>query len=532
MKYYARIPSWVATSLLLGLVGPDVATARDVVEGLNGPVRVELKEAKEALLLNGIVVKGKTFNPLILGGANKFINMTGHAYRIRSFEIDVNESAVAEGESIETDIGITVLPPGRDVSLSSGEEVITAHRYFVHGGEQPVGEHTTLPSGGFLLPPGYTLSIGSVSGLVPLGGASSEISDQRLADRPYAPMTYKIELDREDTVEKPALHSYRSPYRDRSYVAHPGRPIAPFTSFKNTSDKTVSVHGLGVFLSNLTSSQPSKHKMLVLINGQVKDEIELPPHIPGKTTKDTPLVTPYELELRPGDEISVRAAVTVDRSLVFDFAGFILADEGLSVSKERMNVVQADINADGYNDDIDLDESGSIWVGLTVAKGLQDTQDEWFIGLPIDAKMSVQHLNNDPTSDLLATTDKLCLHLVADLSTTDYLPNICGAAKASPGVQSAWGDFNGDGFPDLFQIDPQQLIYSVSLGEQAAMKAPASWATGYGGVDKMFVWDANGDGKSDVMTEWGGECHLWISSGERLDRHDCASFAEKELSLK
>ena len=118
-----------------------------------------INDPVERIILKGSVHKGKTFNPTVLGGTNKFFNNTGYNYRIRSLKMDVITTQSQPNESTETDIAIAMLSPNELVNLSSGGEIISTHQYYVYGDSKPVTLNHNIPSGGFEFKNEYIMSI-------------------------------------------------------------------------------------------------------------------------------------------------------------------------------------------------------------------------------------------------------------------------------------------------------------------------------------------------------------------------------------
>jgi hypothetical protein len=207
-------------------------------------------------------------------------------------------------------MGLTILPKSQAVALNSGEEVLVTHQYDAEPDNYGT-THAGIPEGGFRIKPGYKLSIGSVSGIFPQSGRGAVVlDDSRVAGGTFMSMTYTVTFVRADLVSSTPVTSYRSPYRDRSYVSDPSRRTAPYTDFQNSSASTVNVRGLGIFLSNLTDSEPSTHFAEIYVNGKQAWSISLPPHDPGVSSLPIPLIVPLSLVLNPGDVVSVRGTVT------------------------------------------------------------------------------------------------------------------------------------------------------------------------------------------------------------------------------
>lgn len=477
---------------------------------------IELTEAPERVVFTGRVHKAPTHDVRVLGGAHPLVNRSGVEYRVLAYEYSLDQGRLSEHESVETDVALTILPPGTEVSLSSGSEMLVTHQYdspFAPSGKQ----RTELPGGGFRLLPGHALSAGTVSAILPNNkSGAAQLEPKRLSDGRFMSMYYKFELVRADLVEDEPVTSYRSPYRDRSYVPDANRTHAPYTDYRNTGDQPVHVHGIGVFLSNMSSYERSAHSVRITLDGEVVTDLPLPPHIPGKSSPALPLMMPLELVVRPGQTIGVRGFVDTERALVFDFAAYLIADVGLEHVNERLDVIAFDVNKDGYDDIVDLDGDGSIWVSVRVGAGHQNTQHEWLRRIGRIAMLEAA----DGEHALIARNDEgLCLRLDPRPDLSLFLPSYCGDKPATE--PELWGDFNGDGWPDRFSVDDPAKTYRVELGGRAGFFPPTVWASGHGQMERWFPYDGNSDGLTDMIAQWhddeGFQCLVWRSNGTAFD---------------
>jgi hypothetical protein len=488
---------------------------------------VRLTEAPERIFFTGKMWKRKTSNPKSLGGHGSLVNESGHEYRLVGIAYALDRTRPRKNESIETDLGISIFDNSKEVSLTSGEEILINHEYFVPPAKMGGLQTVAVPAGGFRVASGQRLSIGSVSGVVPLGqGEVAEIADERLADDSFMSLYYRLELVRADLVTEAAVTSYRSPYRDRSYVADPGRRTAPYTDYRNTSGKPVRIYGFGVFLSNLTSTLPTAHGLEVLLNGKRIADIPLPPHIPGVAGDTLPMILPFPLTLAPNDRLSVRGRIEPNEALVFDFASYAIGDYGLEQVSEQLDLVQADFNGDGYDDIVDRDENGSLWVSIRVGLGYQETQDEKARHLPRFDSVEAKDLNGDKIPDLIVRNSQgFCQNLVFNPKISKFHPSYCADGVAGFDGEELWGDFNGDAWPDRLRVDHKALEYRVAVGGRDGLGPETVWMAGMGRTERIFVWDDNGDGKTDLMLQWhdrgGQQCAILKSDGVRFSRAAC-----------
>lgn len=509
-------------------VGEQAETAQQFIDRTmkaSGSFDLSTNDAK--VVFEGCLRKNKTEDPRTVGASAFLTNLTQSEYRLIKFSYVMDTSGIRSGESVETDVGFTVLPKTELVALNSGEELMITHRYDATPNDRGIGK-LDLPEGGLSIEPDQRLSIGSVSAIFPLDGSGAQlIDDSRLVDGSLFRVCYSATLERADTVKSPAVRSYRSAFRDRSYVADPARTAAPFTAFRNVSDHTVKVYGIGSFISNLSSTQPSSHSVEVLINDTVVKQLTLPDHVPGHNSAPMNMIDPVELSLAPGDVLTVKGRIVPQQAIVFDYAAFILADSGLQSVNEQLDMLKVDLNGDGYDDIIDLDATGSFWVSIRVGQGLQNTQQEW-----ARAFTAVDHLIRLPETSqsapiVLQATNAhgLCINLTARPQTAEFLPEYCQTDGAQSLPTDIWGDFNGDGFPDRLRVDPNARAYLVALGSPTGLGVQQVWAGGYGAVDKIFITDADGDGSSDAMAQWsdaaGLQCRIFHGEGDHFRVTSC-----------
>lgn len=492
-----------------------------------GAGSIELSTTPVSTSLMGCLRKTKTSNPRSLGAAAFLTNSSGVEYRITHFAYVLETQGLAAGESAQSDNGFTVLRAGQSVALNSGEEDLIAHRDDIAGADRGIAE-ISIPAGGLALPPGNKLSVGSVSSIFPLGGGEAKVlDDTRLADGTFMRMCYQADLVRTDTLTDAAVASYRSPYRDLSFVTNPARQQAPYTDFKNVSDHSVKVYGISIFYSTSTVNQPSNQQVNVYIDGNMSKSFDLPSRTPGRSTEITPLLFPLPVELKPGQTISMRGKVTSNLAIVFDMASYLFADTGLAPINEQLDAIDIDLNGDGYNDIVDVDERGSIRVALRVADGLQDTQQEWTgaIGRSLVLMALPRQSVTQPLYLRATNPAGLCLNLLADPAHARFILDYC-KVNGDPSLASdTWGDFNGDGWIDRLRIDASTSTYLVALGGINGLGPATPWIYGYGPVARMFVSDANMDGRDDFEAEWadvtGFRCLIWISTGSAFNQIPC-----------
>lgn len=478
-----------------------------------------IKTRPNIIIFSGNIKKFKTGEPRSLGGADFLTNSSGINYRITKFEYTLDNKSLSDGEMSETDIGITILEKNERVALNSGEEILMEHHYNNKKNNSTIND-IKIPSGGFLLKNNFKLSVGSTSGVhINDGHGPILLTEDRLNNGNFLTVNYRITLVREDLILSQPVTSYRSPYRDRIYVANSGRITSPFTAFKNASKNNVKIHGLNVFLSNVTSFKLSQHTVDVIINGKLVKQINLPDHIPGKPSDKIPTLIPLNLSLKPNDTILVKGRVYTKHSIIFDFASFLIADYGLEPVNEQLNFLKADLNNDGFLDIIDLDAQGSLWVSIRVNQGLQETQQEWFKNLNKKSKFTIKDINNDGLPDLNIKNNRNCLNLTNFFKNFTFTPSYC-SQTIKYNSNDIWADFNGDGWLDKLKVSTNPNAYLVLLGSRKGLLEETIWSQGFGKTDRMFTWDINEDSKADLITEWSDEtgfrCLQWISTGKEF----------------
>lgn len=496
-------------------------TAQFVARAAAGGGSTDITTNTERVTFVGCLPKGKTADPRVLGAAQFLTNLTTQEYRLTSLAYHLDTSRLREGETVESDIGFTILAKDKLVALNSGEETLITHRYDVTPDDRGIFR-MTVPAGGIPIPPNMRMSVGSVSALFPANGSGAiTVDDARIADGEFMRVCYEAGVVLAGSAAPVA--SYRSPYRDRAYVPTAGRLTAPYTDFRNATARPIRVYGIAPFLSNMSSNVRTEHGMRVLVNESEVLSVPLPPHVPGVTTPSYPIVNNVDITLAPGDVLSVRGIVTPERAMVYDFAAFIFADPGLVSANEQLDAVQVDLNGDGYNDIVDIDATGSLWVSVRVGAGLQDTQTQWNTALKGVDRLEVQPGTSPPI--LRATNSRgLCLNLTPRPSRFQFLYDYCNSTSASTD-SDLWGDFNGDGWPDRMRVSSNPVGYQVELGSAAGLGPPVQWVTGYGATEKMFAWDADADGRTDLTAEWtdtsGSRCAVWRSTGSSFIQTSC-----------
>lgn len=491
----------------------------------SAPVEQQITGDPERLEFFGRIHKDKTVDPRVLGKANFLRNNSAHEYRVRSFDYVMDLAGLQDGEAVESDLGITVLPIGKLVALNSGEELSMTHLYHAAARDDGIA-HVEIPGGGLALKPGEQLSVGSVSAIfLQKGGGAQLVEDRRLAGAGLMPLYFKAVLQRADRVPAPADLSYRSPFRDRSYVADPARQRAPYTDFRNSSTHPVALHGVGVFLGNLSDSEASSHALDILVNGRPVQHLPLPPHQPGVSSDRVPMLIPLSLQLQPGDVVGLRGQVVPKRAIIFDFAAYLIAEPGLEPAQEQLGVLEADVNGDGVSDILDIDAAGSLWVSLRFGDHLQSTQLEWLRDLRGVSALKV--VQSRPLRLQASNAQGLCLLLDPIPAEGRFALHYCADPPDPAGQTFVWGDFNGDGWIDRLRVDPGEPAYRVALGGPHGLGPESTWVRGYGAVDRMFVSDADGDGKSDIEAEWSEaghfRCLIWASTGSSFVPQPCQS---------
>ncbi len=168
----------------------------------------------------------------------------------------------------------------------------------------------------------------------------------------------------------------------------------------------------------------------------------------------------------------------------------------------------ADLTADGRSDLLVLADDGRLYGHAASEEGI----DEFPVG-PEDldgASVRVGDLNRDGLKDLAVRTSQNLLRIFTGDGMGAFTETAEPVAFAMEGLLGKvffeWADMNGDGLDDLLVVFPSvatgpprlrlavRLIQSNgSFGPQATYDAGDGWATG------LRLFDANGDGRRDVL---------------------------------
>lgn len=485
----------------------------------------EILATPDRIIFSGRVPKYKTSDPRSLGGARFLINLSNMEYRVVSFAYLLDETGLQANQSAETDIGLTITPKAQLVSLNSGEELLVTHQCDASNNYRRVAK-VSIPSGGFALRPNQRLSVGSVSSIFSQSaGGAQVVDDARIADGRFVSVFYKVELVRADLVSQNAVTTYRSPYRDRSYVADPHRVDAPSSDFKNTSNKAVHIYGIGVFIGDAPDSPATNHDAIVYLNDRPLKKFHFAQHQPGIASEPLAMILPFSYTMKPNDVISVVGQIVPPQAVVFDFASYLVADVGLTLTNEKLDMTKVDLNRDGFPDIIDIDSAGSVWVSLTASGGLQNTQLEWARDLNTVEKLAASPDSGEGVVLRATNSHGLCLNLHGDVSRALFVPSYCGDSPKAQDAEDIWGDFNGDGWIDRMRISVDPDIYFVALGGAAGLGKEQAWAYGGGSVDRMFVSRRRNESNSSIEAESNESnafhCVIWRSTGSSFVKSPC-----------
>ena len=135
--------------------------------------------------------------------------------------------------------------------------------------------------------------------------------------------------------------------------------------------------------------------------------------------------------------------------------------------------------------------------------------------------------DSDETPDLvLKNSEGLCFRLLSRLAVAQFQKEYCNQAHEEELRDSkVWGDFNGDSWPDRARILHDLRDYRVAQGGPHGLSNEVSWLTGYGRVEKLFSWDANGDGRTDLLLQWNDEagmkCEILTSTAYQFSPSPC-----------
>jgi len=286
----------------------------------------------------------------------------------------------------------------------------------------------------------------------------------------------------------------------------------------------VHIYGIGFFIGDAPDSPATDHDAIVYLNDKQLRKFRFAQHQPGISSKPLVMILPFSYTMKPNDVISVVGQIFAPQAVVFDFASYLVADAGLTLTNEKLDMARIDLNGDGFPDIIDIDSEGSVWVSLTASGGLQNTQLEWARDLKTVEKLAP---GPDPHKSitLRATNSRgLCLDLQADVSKALFVPNYCGDAHQAQDAEYIWGDFNGDGWIDRMTMSVPN-VYSVALGGAGGLGKAQEWAYGSRSVDRMFVSRRRNEANSSIEAEWnesnGLHCVIWRSTGSSFVKTPC-----------
>ena len=440
---------------------------------LNGPYDSILFKARSSKFPNG---------PILSSGNDMRFQQTDIEYRLMEVKAYLNYSGIRDGEGVESDFCVTLLPLGQINSVSSGEEFICGHETFFGGDRSPIinrqGE-SKIPflefkfgPHGIPLKSNHRLYLGSVSKIY-TAEAFHPLSaeDTATRDAPSEPIevpglgkvTTNLDLlalnfealivpVRNENKPTQGLRSVRIPQRDRSSMPFLNTEDAlPLTSYKNIGDHPIPLRRLGIFRSVLVYYVVGYTTIKVFV-----DEKEIlsycpQPHEPGISSARFEETIPLDIDLQPNQVIRVEHSISayypkrytpkqrhsvpeIFDPVPYDLAIFVLYDNGnnspdasVLVPFEETNFVNAsgglDLNNDGVDDFVEYDVVGTIWKELSTAEGIHDTQHIGFRNL-ITKKGK---FNKKTTSWVWRRNDATKL---MEATITDKVENICFHLKA------------------------------------------------------------------------------------------------------
>lgn len=445
------------------------------------------------LLIRGAGPKHQV-GPILSTTSNAIVNKGPGTYRVAYAGAWLDYHGIEPGESVESDLCLTIMPADQKTSLSSGEEVFCNHEHF--DTNDPNFRRTEVfrfdRHGGFLLKPGWKAEVASVSQVYSsLDHVPTDIDEvvRRVQTR-YPNMTavhYELLVVKEALMSGPPLRSARSPLRDRSVFYLPRKETSSYTTYTNVCAKPVVVQGIADFQSMLTHAISGEHVVRVLVDGVVVHQDCPAPHRPHIASAPFRGIVPFTTPIAPNSTIAVKHSLVVNEgdAPAFDFASYVLYNSDSSeldrdclvpYGEQALGGGKLDLNSDGENDFVDYDEDGNIWAELTLEPGVHDTQHAMFIGLRtkhglFDAPGTRWSWSRDPTSHLMSSlverdSGGLCFRLRPTNSATfkhEYCQHNPAVPNPGPDEQVADGDFDSDGFFDRIRLQRRPVTSDFAL---------------------------------------------------------------------
>lgn len=420
-------------------------------------------------------------NGPILSTGSALLHNGDTEFRAVWLRASLNYTGITSGESVESDICLSIFPQTQQTSLSSGEEVLCTHEHYFSGDNGGGTKVNTFvfKNGGFPLQPGQRLDVGSVSKIY-TAQEWHPLEDELQAARTspdFLALHFEVKLVRADSLQSPGLRSARSPMRDRSIHMLPQRESSPYTTYKNVRAEPVPIDGIGVFKSMLVHYMRGDSLLTVLVDGAEVFRQCLPAQAPGKRSTPFQEVVQFQYALQPGSEISVVHTLGSDTGLapVFDFAAYIFyehpdfgTDALVAVNEEQLGGGHLDLNGDHYPDYVDYDADGHVWTEMTKGDGVHDTQHATFFDLitkrgkfntPTTTWEWTRGADTLMSAKVTETATGGCFHLRA-VSTVAHEFEYCDTTALQPlgdkkGALDSFvhGDFDGDGYMDRCRFE-------------------------------------------------------------------------------
>jgi hypothetical protein len=494
-------------------------------------VTIATDDQPNVIIFSGFGHKGVN-GPILSTGRTVWHKGTAE-YRVTHFEWELDYGWVQAGETVESDVCLTIFDQAKETSLESGEELLCTHEhaYIEYSMASAPGRTcNAIPLGGFAFKPGQRLNVASVSNFYPIV-PDNEMA-KRIANAPgLVAIRWRVRMQRADTMGVPALTSVRSPRRDRSFTTSLIRQRAPSTPYLNAGHADVHVLALGLFLSSI--APPPRRcalELRILVNDVLHQQVPLPGHEPERTSASSTRLMRFSdaepLRLRPGDVLRAEVYVFGQEPSVYDAAIFILTDAPIGTlepGEVQLFPQTLDLNGDGAIDLMDYTSDGSIWAELTKihcagCKGVHDTQFEWTAHplpwSPAQFQHLVELVGGIPGSErahlrVHDTESGMCLNLFRKLKEPKYDVRYCREATNLPAIgkgdMTAMADFDGDGWPDRLRVSRAQPHGAktpwtpwiselfLALGSREGLQAPEIFWTASSAADFMYVWPA-GDG--------------------------------------
>lgn len=177
----------------------------------------------------------------------------------------------------------------------------------------------------------------------------------------------------------------------------------------------------------------------------------IPPTPYYQVTYNSPL-TPLAVSDATGDGASDVTGVMNGKAVLKPFSGDLVTTTVPLTVSDSVHV--ADVNGDGKDDIVEVGTATTAtkaW--LATGRGLLGTSLD--LGTGVDKGDAMIDMNGDGRVDIVRVSDPstIWVQLATNAGYPSGSPNRYALVPVSKGLKASLGDFNGDGYPDVFQND-------------------------------------------------------------------------------